>query len=43
MRCVHHDPEARPSMAEVITLLQQQEDNLLERGLVTVNGRSAAL
>ncbi|XP_048577934.1 uncharacterized protein LOC5513787 isoform X1 [Nematostella vectensis] len=43
MRCLKTSPEARPSMSEIITLLEQQQNALRDRGLVHVNGRSATL
>lgn len=43
MRCVLADPEARPSVSEVITVLAQQSESIRAQGLVSLNGRTATL
>lgn len=43
MRCVLADPEARPTISDVITVLAQQAESIRAQGLVTLNGRTATL
>ena len=43
MRCVRTEPEARPTMAEVITILERRAENLRSQDVVAVNGRLAAV
>ena len=43
MRCAARDPEARPAISDVISVLTQQAESLRAQGLVTINGRTASL
>ena len=43
MRCAARDPEARPAISDVISVLTQQTESLRAQGLVTINGRTASL
>ena len=43
MRCAARDPEARPAIGDVISVLTQQAESLRAQGLVTINGRTATL
>ena len=42
MRCAMTNPDSRPTMGDVITVLTQQAETLKAQGLVTLNGRTAA-
>lgn len=43
IRCLRADPDSRPTMADIIALLEQQQARQFEHGIVSINGRSAAL
>ena len=43
MRCAARDPEARPAISDIISVLTQQAESLRAQGLVTINGRTATL
>lgn len=45
IRCVRDEPDARPTMADIIMLLTQQQEQFIDRATVHVslNRRSAVL
>ena len=43
MSCASRDPEARPAISDVISVLMQQAESLRAQGLVTINGWTATL
>ena len=43
MRCAARDPEARPAISDVISVLTQPAESLRAQGLATISGRTATL